>query len=529
MNGDPRLRITLLGGFRAHRGQALLSVAGARLQGLLVRLALAGGRAVEQDVLIDAIWAEGPPADPAHALQALVSRLRRALGVATGVVQVAGGYRLEVDGSDVDALRFERLAATGRERLRAGDPEAAAAVLGEAVMMWGDRPGAEPAVIASVAPATATRMAQASAEAVVDLAAAELSLDRAEAAGGRLAALLAEHPAHERSAALLMDALAAQGRQADALSVYERVRGTVSDALGAEPGAALRERHLRLLRGERSAPHAKAGTLPAPVSSFIGRDDDLARVDALLGDGRLVTVIGPGGAGKTRLAVEAARRRGHRDGVWMIDLAPVAEPAEVVAAVLAGIELRGGAIFEARMRVEGDELDVLVDRFRGGANLLVVDNCEHLLDAVAQLVTSLLSQCPGLRVLATSREPLAVDGEALVPLGPLALPGPEDDVARVRRAESVQLFAARAAAVRPGFTVDATSLGEVVRVVRGLDGLPLALELAAARLRTMSLPELADGALRPVPAAHHRQPHGAPSAPHAARGHRVELGSAERA
>ncbi|HWO60474.1 MAG TPA: BTAD domain-containing putative transcriptional regulator, partial [Umezawaea sp.] len=309
----------------------------------------------------------------------------------------------------------------------------------------------------------------------------------------RLTALLADHPVHERAAALLMDGLAAVGRQADALALYERVREALADVLGTDPGAALRERHLRLLRAERpTVPRTRPSTLPAPLTSFIGRDDDLARIDALLAAGRLVTVVGPGGAGKTRLAVEAARRHEHRDGTWMVDLAPVTEPTKIGAAVLTGIGLRG-AVFEARTRVEGDELDLLVDRLGRRECLLLVDNCEHLVDAVAHLVAALLPRCSGLRVLATSREPLSVNGEALVPLGPLALPEPDDNVDQARRAASVRLFTERAAAVRPGFDVDDTTLPDVLRVVRGLDGMPLALELAAARLRTLSLPELADG------------------------------------
>ncbi|MEV0266209.1 BTAD domain-containing putative transcriptional regulator [Streptomyces sp. NPDC050617] len=547
MDGDTRLRVTLLGDFQASRGDVALPVRGARLQGLFVRLALAGGRTVEPGVLVDAIWAEDPPAGPAHALQALVSRLRRALGAAGDVTQAAGGYRLEAAAADVDALRFEQLAAAGRERLRAGDPHAAAAALGEAVALWGDRPGAEPPAVAAVAPAAAARLAHASAEAVADLADAELALGQADTAAARLTALLAEHPVHERAAALLMDALAAQGRQAEALAQYERFRETLADTLGTDPGTALRERHLSLLRGERPVPPLAAGTeqrawaaggarpaqpaqparparsaptaggtrpvptadtalsavppstgpsnLPAPLTSFVGRDDDLARIGTLLAAGRLVTVLGPGGAGKTRLAVEAARRLRHeyRDGAWMIDLASVTEPAKVGAAVLAGIGMRGGARFEARTRTEGDELDILADQLGGREILLLVDNCEHLIDAVARLVAALLSRCSGLRALATSREPLAVDGEALVPLGPLALPGPDDGVEEVRRAAAVRLFTERAAAVRPGFETDGTTLDDVRRVVRGLDGMPLALELAAARLRTLSLPELADG------------------------------------
>ena len=534
-----RLRVTLLGTFEACRGDTVLPVPGARLRGLLVRLALAGGRAVDAAVLVDSLWPDQRPADPANALQSLVSRLRRVLGAAGAVAQVEGGYQLAVAAGDVDALRFERLAADGRDRLRAGDPRSAAALLGEAVAFWCGHTGTEPAVIVAVAPGVATRLARSSVEADADLAEAELALGRAAAAAARLTALLAEHPVHERVAALLMDALAAQGRQAEALALYERIREVLADRLGADPGAALRERHLRMLRspgtlsgapGALSSAEAPAtgpagpagpagpdsGTgytvagwaydsrdeappnnLPAPLTSFIGRDDDLARIDALLAAGRLVTVIGPGGAGKTRLALEAARRHRHeyRDGTWLVDLASVTEPAKVGAALLAAIGLRGAALFEGsgRMRVEGGELDVLTDQLNGRESLLVVDNCEHLIDSVAHLTAALLPRCAGLRVLATSREPLAVDGEALVPLGPLTLPDPQAGVEQARRTASVRLFTERAAAVRPGFDVDEDTLGEVLRVVRGLDGMPLALELAAARLRTLSLAALATG------------------------------------
>src|SRR3954470_11469222 len=238
MDGGARLRITLLRAFEVARGDVVLPVPGARLQGLLVRLALAGGRAVEPGVLVDAIWGEEPPSGPASALQTLVSRLRRTLTPA-GIVQVAGGYRLAVAAADVDALRFEELTAAGRERLRAGDPEGARTALAEAVALWGEPAGAEPAVIAAVAPTVATRLARVSIEAVADLADAELSLGHAEVAATRLTGMLAEHPAHERAAGLLMDALAAQGRQAEALAVYERVRRTLAEDLGADPGTAL--------------------------------------------------------------------------------------------------------------------------------------------------------------------------------------------------------------------------------------------------------------------------------------------------
>ncbi len=504
-----RLQVTLLDTFQVCSGAAIVPIPGARLRALLVRLALAGGRVVGPGPLVDTLWPQDRPADPANALQSLVSRLRRLLGSADAVTQVEGGYRLDVLPADVDVLQFEQLAAAGRERLRAGDPHLAATTLSAAVGLWREHVGVEPAALVPVAPAAATRLARSSVEAEADLAEAELALGQAEAAAARLSARLAEHPVHERLAALLLDALAAQGRQAEALDSYERFRQTLADRLGADPGVALRERHVRLLRSDTAVdrvvavnhdPAASAdppSNLPASLTSFIGRDDDLARIDTLLAGGRLVTVVGPGGAGKTRLALEAGRRHRHEypDGTWLVDLASVTEETKIGAAVLAAIGWRSSALFEGsgRMRSDGDELDVLRDQLNGRDSLLVVDNCEQVIDAVAYLISALLPRCAGLRVLATSREPLAVDGEALVPLGPLALPEPDDDIELVRRAASVRLFTERAAAVRPGFDVDADTCAQIRQLVRGLDGMPLALELAAARLRTLSLTELVAG------------------------------------
>ncbi|MFJ4834706.1 AfsR/SARP family transcriptional regulator [Streptomyces sp. NPDC088747] len=511
MVGDARLRITLLGTFQAARGDRDLPVPGARLQALVVRLALAGGRAVAPRTLVDTIWPENPPAGPAHALQALVSRLRRALGSSAAVTQAAGGYRLDVAASDVDALRFEELAAAGRERLRAGDPHSAAALLDEAVALWSEHPGAAPPAVVAVEPATATRLAHASTEAVADLAEAELALGNARQAATRLTGLLSQHPLFERGVALVLDALAAEGRQAEALARYEQFRETLAEEFGTDPGAALRERHLRLLRVEQPPPavtppavtpadgaRKRPGNLPVPMTSFIGRADDLARIDNLLASGRLVTVLGPGGAGKTRLAIEAARRHrdAYRDGAWLIDLGSVTDPGKVGGALLAAIGLRGSALFDASARLRSDpadELDALADQLDARESLLVVDNCEHVIDTAAHLLSALLARCAGLRVLATSREPLAIDGEALVPLGPLALPDTDADLRQARLAPSVRLFTERAAAVRPAFDVDEHNLADVLRIVRGLDGLPLALELAAARLRTLALSDLADG------------------------------------
>ncbi|BEL05437.1 BTAD domain-containing putative transcriptional regulator [Actinoplanes sichuanensis] len=483
-----RLGVTLLGAFRVSRGDSVLPIAGARLRALLVRLALAGGHPVDPAVLVDAIWPQDPPAVPTAALHNLVSRLRRAL-TPTGPVgdligPAPGGYRLAVDPADVDVLRFEALTAAGRERLRAGDPQAARAALDEAVTRWGDRPGAEPAIIAAVAPAVATRLAALSVDAVTDLAEAELTLGRPDTAETHLTRLLTEHPGHEGAAALLMDALAVQGRQPEALAVYDRLRTALADRLGVDPGTALRERHVRLLRTPDSGAtvhRTRPPGLPAPTTGFIGRADDLTRVGTRLTSARLVTVIGPGGAGKTRLALEAARRLEPADRVRFVDLAPVTEPAKVAAAVLAGLGLRTGRMFDARNHGPDDDRDRLAAELADRDTVLLLDNCEHLIDAVAHLTTVLLTRCRGLRVLATSREPLAIDGETLVPLTPLTLP------------DAIRLFLERAIAVRPGFRLDQSTEPDVVRVVTALDGLPLALELAAARLRTLSLPALADG------------------------------------
>ncbi|MBO3736854.1 AfsR/SARP family transcriptional regulator, partial [Actinoplanes flavus] len=559
MSGDgDRLRVGLLGELRVCRGDVDVTVPGARLRGLLVRLAVAGGRPVPAGALAGAVWPEEQPGDPANALQSLISRLRRLLGGGDTVTQAEGGYRLAVEVEDVDVGRFERLVAAGRERLRGDQPGAAAGLLREAVALVRGPVAAE---LGEVAPAHAVRLGRVIVEAGADLAEAEVALGELDRAADRLTGLLAEHPLNERLAGLLIDALAGQGRQGEALAVYEGIRERLADRLGADPGAALRERHLRLLRGapvvpprseagpprraseprgeaepsrwgsesrgeagsprRGSEPRGEAGSsqrvseprddnallrrvsdvsgnLPAPLTSFIGREDDLARIASLLERGRLITVLGPGGAGKTRLALEAARRygAGYRDGTWLVDLASVTEPAKVGAAVVTAAGLRGSALFENanRVRPDGrDDLDVLAERLAGREILLLVDNCEHLVDAVAHLLSALLTRCPDLRVLATSREPLAVDGESLVPLAPLGLPQPDAGAAGAVRAAAVRLFAERAAAVRPDFTVGDETVRDVIRIVRGLDGLPLALELAAARLRTLGLAELADG------------------------------------
>jgi predicted ATPase/DNA-binding SARP family transcriptional activator len=483
---NSHVRVALLGPFEVQNSTGdWRPVAGARLRDLIARLALAGGRPVSTSALAEAVWGEEPPADLANALQTLVSRARRALGDAAAVEQSAAGYRLAVLPDDVDALRFERLVA-------AGDVE-------EALGLWRG-----PALddVGEFAAPYAQRLTDLRLDATLGWLARELADGRAAAHVAELEALAAENPLNENVAALLMRALAAAGRQAEALAAYERLRARLADDLGIDPGAELRDVHLEVLRGKLApAPAAGDGghasrrtNVRAQLTSFVGREDEIGRVGKALAGYRLVTLVGPGGAGKTRLASEVAAQVAAGsaggvtagagalapDGVWMAELASVTDAADVPQAVLGSVGLR-----EARIMLDGthrittrDAQTRLLDGLADARALLVLDNCEHLIDACAHLADALLAHSPGLRIVATSREPLGIVGESLLVVPPL-----EPDPA-------VRLFADRAAAVSPGFTLDTETLPLVSEIVRRLDGLPLAIELAAARLRTLPLAEI---------------------------------------
>ena len=445
------VRVAILGPLEVHDdGGAVIAVAGARLRGLIARLALAGGQPVSTGALAEAVWDYDPPADVANALQTLVSRARRALGGAAAVEQSAAGYRLAVTPDDVDALRFERLVARG------ATAEALALWRGPALADAGDF--AEP---------FARRLEELRLEATVTFLTGEVDAGRAAARAGELEALVAEHPLHEKLTGLLMRALAAAGRQADALAVYEALRTRLAEELGIDPGPPLQAVHLAVLRGEVSAASAAAapGTtgpartnLRAQLTSFVGRHEEVAKVRQTLERYRLVTLVGPGGAGKTRLATEVAA--GARDdaandaaddtangaaggapdgwpdgtwpeGVWIAELASVTDAADVPAAVLGSVGLR-----ESRLLPDGTQLltsrDARTRLLEGLADaraLLVLDNCEHLIDACAHLADALLAHSPRLRIVATSREPLGITGESLFVVPPLA----EDPAARAVR------------------------------------------------------------------------------------------------
>ncbi|MEV0618755.1 BTAD domain-containing putative transcriptional regulator [Nonomuraea sp. NPDC050404] len=485
--------IEVLGSVRAYADDgAPIEVGGVMVRALLARLALAEGEMVSVDALVDGLWGEHPRGGTVNALHGLVHRLRKALGEAEVVKRVAGGYRLHVCAENVDACRFEEKAKRGGRELAAGDVHRAAPLLDEALALWRGEALAD-VRDAPFAGTAGARLEELRVSAMEDRFEAELRLGHHDEILADMAAMAAGHPLRERLAGLRMRALHAAGRQSDALAVFEQVRATLAEELGVDPSKDLCTTHLAVLRGERESPeapqvrpHAVPGRLPAQLTSFVGRQEELRLLTGLLESSRLVTVVGPGGAGKTRLAVEVVRRhRAHQRGrAWLVALAAVNTADGLVEAVLSTLSLAGA-------QPAGTPLERAVNLLSGGEGVLVLDNCEQISGAVAEFAGQVLERQPDLAILATSREPLEVMGEALCRLGPLGLPPAHADPDRASASAAVRLFLDRAAAVRPGFALDASTARPVVDIVRRLDGLPLALELAAARLRTMSADHVA--------------------------------------
>ncbi|MGW7282560.1 AfsR/SARP family transcriptional regulator [Streptomyces sp. NPDC054844] len=500
----------VLGEFVVRRDDgSSVAVRGPRARSLLVLLALEAGRPVTVDSLIEGLYGDKPPGDALNALQSQVSRLRRDLRGAASHELVEShplGYRLAVDPDSVDAHRFERLAAEGRRQLAAGDHAAATATLRRALDLW---QGPVPVELgeAVAARARAQRLEDLRLTVAEDRAEAELALGGHRELVAELQQLVAAHPLRERPRGQLMRALYGCGRRADALAVYEDTRRTLAEELGNDPSEELAAVHLAVLRGDASltTPAAPAPSEPATVArtgppaqltTFVGRRDELERVSRLLGPldrgggARLVTVVGSGGSGKTRLAIEAAGR--DPGGVVFADLGGLRDGTDLPRQVLDAFGVREGVLNAGgRQNQPPDTVERLVAALSDTEILLVLDNCEHMVEEVARLVFRLLTSCPRIRVLATSREALGITGEVLCPVPPLAAPPEGVSAAGALEYPAVRLFADRAMAVRPDFTVDAATVAPVVRVCRALDGLPLAIELAAARLRSLPVDEVA--------------------------------------
>ena len=500
------LRIGLLGPLqvRDETGRPV-HVGGRQVRVLLALLALNAGRVVPAAAMAEQIWPDAPPGNPGNALQTLVSRLRaelRQAGVTGAVESHPAGYRLAVTPDAVDAMAFEALAQHGRRALAGGDPAGAARILREALLAWRGQPLADAAGY-GFADAAAARLTELRASVLADRIEADLALGEGASLTGELRALLAADPLSERPRALLMRALYAAGRQAEALAVYHDGRELLADQLGVDPSAQLEQVYLRILRGEpfdteRAEAPAPAQQPPAPpgqaqtwLTSFVGRDSDLPGVLKSLRAARLVTLTGPGGVGKTRLAAEASRQLGVT--TWFIPLAPVTDPAEVPTAVLDALGIRERVISRRAGDPSAGPLGRLTSALGDREEILVLDNCEHVIEAAAVLAGQVLAGCPRIRILATSRQPLRIDGETLYPVAPLLVPPGQDDLAAaVASYGSVRLLCDRAAAVRPDFQLTEATATAVARICRCLDGIPLAIELAAVWLRTLTPAQLAE-------------------------------------
>jgi predicted ATPase/DNA-binding SARP family transcriptional activator len=496
----------ILGPLEVRDGDDLVRVPGAKERALLADLVVHAGRVVSADRLVEDLWGEDPPGNPANALQGRVSALRRALGPSGSglVVTRPPGYLLAVDREGVDASRFEGLVAAAAAA--PAEPARAAGLLEAALGLWRGAALAEFAERpwAQVEAARLEELRLGATEALV-----ELRLAAGGHAGlvGELEGLVGAHPTRERLRGLLLVALYRSGRQADALGVYQATRAVLAEELGIDPSPELQRLHqailvqdpaLELADPDRQRPRHN---LPERLTSLVGREEELAEVAKLVGQQRLVTVVGPGGAGKTSVAVEAARRLvgGFADGVWLVELAGLRDPrllAEVVVAALGLSEEPaepGSRPLSPAERLAGFVADK--------ALLMVLDNCEHLVAACAGLAARLLRAGPGLKVLATSREVLGVPGEALWPVPPLAVPGADAEAGGgaadgaapevLAGYDAVRLFAERAVAADPSFALDAANAPVVAELCRRLDGLPLAIELAAARVRALPVAEVA--------------------------------------
>ena len=457
------------------------------VRALLARLAMSPGRVVSVDALTDALWGEDLPGDAGNALQIRVSKLRRALAAAGApgdlLLTRAPGYRLAVDADAVDAQRFERLLATPGGR-PAPTRAAALALLDEALALWRGQALADVGD-AEWIEAESTRLEELRLGALEDRLELLLELGRHGEAVADLERLATLHPLRERLHRLLLTALYRAGRQAEAVTLYHRLRGRLADELGIDPSPELQALAEAILRQQVPVPRAGRADheahrpgealprhpgLPRRLSEVIGRRDDIDGVLEQLRSARLVTLTGPGGVGKTTLAGEVARAVADGAGpgvtgdVRLVRLAALEPGADVAQAVARQLGLQPPGPGPAAVAAVVAFLAPL-------DTLLVVDNCEHVVDSAAEVVEQVLQACPRVRVLTTSREALAVAGEVQVAVHPLA------------QEPAVRLFVERARAVRPGFTLDGDNAPLAALICRQLDGVPLAIELAAARTK----------------------------------------------
>lgn len=483
------MEFRILGPLEAEIGGEVIDLGTLRQQHLLALLLMRAGDPVSTDRLADELWTGNPPNTARHTLQVYVYRLRKALGPEGWRLESRPpGYLLKVSEGELDSLRFHDLADAAR-RVLGHSPKQVSALLAEALGLWRGQVMSDLPDLVALEPERA-HLEAARLNALEDRVEADLALGRHRQLVGELEALVSDHPFRERFWGQLMLALYRSGRQAEALRAFQRVRETLAEELGIEPGPSLVEMEGRILFQDPilATPATTPSTspprsLPEPRTRFVGRRREMAGVRGLLTTRRLVTVTGAPGSGKTRLAVEAARVSAGEfpHGVFFVSLADVEEQKLLLAVISSTLGITA---------TEQPLTDALVNYLRPRRLLLVLDNFEHLL-AGAEVLGRLLDAAPGLRVLATSRAPLRLSGEQLYPLGPLPLPLPEEVAAAPSGVDVLALFADRAQAVDPYFTLDSGNGALVADIVARLDRLPLAIELAAARLRSLPLEELA--------------------------------------
>ena len=474
------MEFRVLGEVEAIEGGRLLLLGGPKPRALLAHLLLNAGRPIARDELVDELWGDAPPPTARDSLNVHTGVLRRALGARLRTVPP--GYLLDASPGEIDSTRFE----TQVDEIRKGShtPAESASALAAALALWrGPVYGGIP--VGPSAAAAAARLDELRLSALEERIEADLALGRHAALVAELTGILASGPARERLAGQLMLALHRCDRSADALAVYGATCRVLDDQLGVDPSDALTQLSRAIHRGDPTLAAPGPSLLPSPLSRFIGRRDELARAGELLATARLLTLSGIGGCGKTRLGLELARLAApaHPGGLYFVDLAPVGRGASVarqLAAVL-GVRERRGMPLPVQ----------LATRLRHHRTLLVLDNCEHLAQSCAELCTQLLETAPGLRILVTTREPLGISGEVVFTVKGLAVPAAGDAIAEVEASDAVRLLLDRATAVRPGFTIGAAEAQVAAALCRRLDGLPLAIELAAARLSNLSLEEVA--------------------------------------
>lgn len=485
------MRFRDLGVLTISGGDADRAPGGRRPASVLAALLVELNQTVPAERLIEKVWGAAPPDRAPAVLESHVWRLRRVLEPArpartppTVLVTDAGGYRLAVDADDVDSRRLAAAVTQVRTDLAAGRAQSALDGTIAAAALWRGTPYAD--VVEDWIEPVRDQLAHLWLSLREVRVAALLETGRAEQALAEVTPLIAEQPYREQLRAQQMVALYRCGRQSEALDAYRQARIVLRDDLGVEPGPALRETEHQVLTHDPAlmAPAPPAPTvLPVRLSSFVGRTSELADVRTRLDAHRLVSIVGAMGCGKTRLAIEVATHASFPDGMCFVELAPVGTPEVTAIASAVASALR----LAARPATALDTVAAYVAERR---MLLVLDNCEHLSEAVAAMVEVLLGAAPALVVLTTSREPLDVDGEQIVRIGPWPPPSPE--LASVIENPGAQLFADRVRVFDPEFTVDDSTAVPVARICTALDGIALGIELAAARLSAFTLDETAD-------------------------------------